>query len=94
MDITNYVSRLYAAEVIGLTPRCFLCYENGNNEASKTAYSGILPSGDGTLVGNRPQDQEFQKAVWQAAEKHIKEIHGLELVLTGDDAWKAIQVGV
>ena len=91
MDITNYVSRLHAAEVIGLTPRCFLCYEDGNNEGFKT-YSKIIPSGDGTLVGSRPQDREFQKAVWQAAEKHIKEIHGLELVLTGDDAWKSIPV--
>jgi len=45
----------------------------------------------GTQLGNRPQDHEFKKNIWKAAQKHMREVHGRKIVANGAGGWKVVK---
>ena len=66
---------------------CNWCYVKGQ----RVAFFGVPMTG-GTTMGSRPQDQEFQKAIWNAAKKHMREVHGLKVVRNGMGGWKTERI--
>tara|TARA_R100000306_G_C4357863_1_gene133715 strand:+ start:864 stop:1061 length:198 start_codon:yes stop_codon:yes gene_type:complete len=46
------------------------------------AFFGVQPNG-GVTMGNRPKDRDFQKAIWTAAQKHMREEHNMEFISNG-----------
>ena len=79
MGKTNYIARLRNSGSSALSSIvCNRCYRNG----ARVAFFGVALTG-GTTLGNRAKDHAFQKAIWTAAKKHMKEEHGLEFISNG-----------
>jgi hypothetical protein len=84
----NYTMAIRSAGLAALSSTvCNRCYVDGN----RVAFFGVPMTG-GTLMGNRSQDLEFQKAVWNAAKKHVREVHGLKVVRNGMGGWKTVKL--
>jgi protein-disulfide isomerase-like protein with CxxC motif len=90
----DYMSRLRNAGVSCLMScTCSWCYGNGDLGAApgiRNSFFGVPVTG--TVLGNRPQDQEFHKNIWNAAKKHMREVHGQEVVRNGVGGWKVVQI--
>jgi len=84
----NYTMAIRSAGIAALNSTvCNRCYVDGH----RVAFFGVPLTG-GTLMGNRSQDLEFQKAVWNAAKKHVREVHGLKVVRNGMGGWKTERI--
>ena len=82
----NYTLAIRSANLAALSSTvCVRCYVKGD----RTPFFGVPITG--TVLGTRPQDLEFQKAIWKAAKKHVKEAHGLQVVRNGAGGWKTVK---
>lgn len=87
MPRIDYVQAIRCAGISALTSMvCNWCYVQGG----RTPFFGVKVTG--AIFGNRPQDVEFQKKIWQAARKHCEEVHGRKVVRNSMGGWKTIKV--
>ncbi len=66
---------------------CTYCYPEGK----RVAYFGESPNG-GTIRGGRPIDRDFQKRIWQAAQRHLRETHGKTIIKNRGGGWKVVLI--
>ena len=79
MAKANYLLRLRSSGASALSSMvCNRCYRSG----ARVAFFGVELNG-GTTLGSRAKDHAFQKEIWGAAKKHMKEEHGLEFISNG-----------
>ena len=80
---TNYFIRVRSSNAGCLMSTvCTYCYREGKREA----FFGVKPNG-GVLLGTRDIDYDFGKRVWQAAQKHLKAVHGKKIVKNRMGGW-------
>ena len=93
MAKVDYFRRLRSSRVACLaSSTCSWCYGSGDLGAApgiRNSFFGVPVTG--TLLGSRPQDQEFQKNIWKAAQKHMRDAHGRKIVANGVGAWKVVK---
>jgi len=83
----DYILALRSAGVACMMATvCSRCYKDGH----RVAFFGVPITG--TTMGDKPKDRVFQKAVWCAAKKHIKEVHGLAIIRNGAGGWKTTKL--
>ena len=89
----NYQRRFKSSRVASLMSNtCSWCYGSGDPGTAngiRNAFFGVPITV--AMLGNRPQDHEFQKNVWQAAQKHLREVHGRKIVSNGVGGWKVVK---
>jgi len=86
MPKTDYLMRLRSSGVACLSSStCSWCYPSG----IRNSFFGVPVTG--TQLGNRPQDHEFKKNIWKAAQKHMREVHGRKIVANGAGGWKVVK---
>ena len=81
MTKANYIARLkcsYPQAGCLHSVVCAACYKSGG----RVGFFGVAPNG-ASIMGGRPQDQKFRKAIWIAAKKHMKEEHNMGFVSNG-----------
>ena len=81
MAKVNYITRLksswpQAACLHSVV--CAVCFRSG----ARVPFFGVSPDG-AVIMGVRPQDQKFRKAIWTAAQKHMREEHNMEFISNG-----------
>ena len=87
MPKTDYLMRLRSSGVACLSSStCSWCYPSG----IRNSFFGVPVTG--TQLGNRPQDHEFKKNIWKAAQKHMREVHGREIVSNRNGGWKVVKL--
>jgi len=67
---------------------CSYCYREGK----RVAFFGVELNG-GNIMGGRDIDRDFQKKIWQAAQKHLKEVHGKKIVKNRMGGWYVTKIG-
>ena len=89
----DYLMRLRSSGVAALSSStCSWCYGSGDLGAAngiRNSFFGVPITG--TQLGNRPQDHEFKKNIWKAAQKHMREVHGRKIVANGAGGWKVVK---
>ena len=84
MPKPNYIIRVRASNAGCLMSTvCTFCYREGKREA----FFGVKPNG-GVIMGGRDIDIDFQKRIWQAAQKHLKEVHGKKIIKNRMGGWR------
>ena len=79
----DYSRAMWQAGMVALMSMvCRWCYRDGD----RTPYFGVPVTG--TMLGRRPQDQEFQKNIWKAAKNHLWGAHSLLVVRNRTGGWK------
>ena len=90
----NPTQKLRSAGVACLmSTTCVWCYGTGDLGAApgiRNSFFGVPITG--TVLGNRPQDRDFQKKIWQAAKKHMREVHGRAIIRNGMGGWKTERI--
>lgn len=93
----NYLMRLRSSGVAALlSTTCSWCYswrtdEDGiRHDGIRNSFFGVPVTG--ALLGHRPQDHEFRKNVWKAAQKHMREVHGRKIVSNKVGGWKVVKI--
>ena len=89
----NYTRAIRSAGIAALSSTiCVHCYVKGD----WTAFFGVEDTGPlcgrPTIMGTRPKDLEFQKAIWNAAKNHLRETHGLQIDRNGMGGWKTERI--
>jgi len=88
MPRIDYVQAIRSAGISALSSMvCNWCYVQGG----RTPFFGVETTG-GTILGNRPQDREFQKEIWKAAKNHVREVHGRKVVRNSMGGWKTVAI--
>ena len=94
MAKVDYFRRLRSSGVACLlSTTCSWCYGSGDLGAApgiRNSFFGVPVTG--TTRGNRPQDHEFQNNIWKAAQKHMREVHGREIVSNRNGGWKTVKI--
>jgi protein-disulfide isomerase-like protein with CxxC motif len=91
----DYFMRVRSSRVACLSSiTCSWCYGlacRGNSpRPARNSFFGVPVTG--TTRGNRPQDHEFQKNIWKAAQKHMRAVHGRKIVANGIGGWKVVKI--
>jgi len=90
----DYLMRLRSSGVACLLSNtCSWCYGSGDLGAAngiRNAFFGVPVTG--TQLGNRPQDHEFKKNIWKAAQKHMRDVHGRKIIANGIGGWKVVKI--
>jgi hypothetical protein len=87
MAKVDYLIRLRCSGVAALSSStCSWCYPSG----IRNSFFGVPVTG--TQLGSRPQDHEFRKNIWKAAQKHMRDVHGRKIVANGAGGWKIVKI--
>ena len=78
--------------LFGLVNVFMFAYERPWSSANgiRNSFFGVPVTG--TQLGNRPQDHEFKKNIWKAAQKHMREVHGRKIIANGAGGWKIVKI--
>ena len=90
----DYLMRWRSSGVASLaSSTCSWCYGSGDLGTAngiRNSFFGVPVTG--TQLGNRPQDHEFKKNIWKAAQKHMREVHGRKIIANGAGGWKIVKI--